>query len=167
MNTEDHSNTSSILFFLPTFHNCFFSESCLDPWYIAAGVVILLSSILGILANISVTVKLIQNLRGSSMSQHLIFNLALSDLLCLLILVVGSIVFWTGLHLNHSICQLLVYLLFFCNTTNLNIPVLISIQRYYQVRIYHSFKYVVIFLKIRSQVGLLFESIKSVSYLGK
>ncbi|CAI5635912.1 delta-type opioid receptor-like [Oreochromis niloticus] len=133
MNTEDHSNISSILFFLPTFHNCFFQESCLDRWYIAAGVVILLSSILGILANINVTWKLIQNLHGSSMSQHHIFNLALSDLLCLLILLVGSIVFWTGLHLNHSICQLLIYLLFFCNTTNLNVLVLISIQKYYQI----------------------------------
>ncbi|XP_030576059.1 C-C chemokine receptor type 9-like [Archocentrus centrarchus] len=137
MNTGGPSNTSSLLFFFPSFTNCFLPGSppisCLDPWYIAAGVVILLSSMLGIPANITVIGKLIQHVCDSSMSQHLIFSLTLSDLFCLLILLVGNIVFCLGLHLNLSICQLLFFLLFFCNITNSNILVLISIQRYYQV----------------------------------
>ncbi len=125
-------------FFNSSISNCSFSgtplTSCLRPWYIAAGVVLAVSCLLGIPANITVIVKLSRHLRGSSISQRLFFNLAVSDLFCLLCSPVGMVVFFIAPHLTHGMCQLLFYFFIFCITSDLNILVLISIQRYYQVR---------------------------------
>ncbi|XP_070785443.1 urotensin-2 receptor-like [Enoplosus armatus] len=131
------NGSSSSLFFNSSINNCSLSGkpliSCLEPWYIVAGAIIAVSCLLGIPANISVIVKLSRHLRGSSISQRLFFNLAVSDLLCLLCLPVGVVIFHNGPHLTHGACQLFFYFFFFCITSDLNILVLISIQRYYQV----------------------------------
>ncbi|KAM9334581.1 urotensin-2 receptor-like [Symphorus nematophorus] len=134
MTVDSSSNTSSTDFSIT---NCSSSGtplfSCLSPCYIVAGVIVAVTCLLGIPANISVIVKLSRHLRGSSISQHLFFNLAVSDLLCLLCLPVGVMIFINGPRFSHGVCQLFFYFFFFCITSNLNIMVLISIQRYYQV----------------------------------
>ncbi|KAG7240740.1 hypothetical protein INR49_026629 [Caranx melampygus] len=107
-------------------------ESVPDPWYIVAGVIVVIC-LLGIPANIMVITKLGQHLRGSSISQRLFFSLAVSDLLCLVCLPFGMVIFYSGSHLPYSICQLLFYFFFFCVSSDLNILVLIGIQRYYQI----------------------------------
>ncbi|XP_067345739.1 type-1 angiotensin II receptor-like [Channa argus] len=107
--------------------------SDLRIWHIIAGVVIAVSCLLGIPANITVILKLSRRLRGSSMSQRLFFNLALSDFVCLLCLPFGMAVFYSELCLTGGACQLLFFFFFFCITSDLNILVLISLQRYYQV----------------------------------
>nr|XP_046235168.1 atypical chemokine receptor 4-like [Scatophagus argus] len=130
-------NTSFISFFNSPVNDSSSSgtplTSHLRPWYIAASVIIAISFLLGVPANIVVIAKLSRHLRGSSMSQRLFFNLAVSDLLCLLCLPVGGVIFLQGLILSHEFCQLFFYFIFFCIATNLNILVLISIQRYCQV----------------------------------
>ncbi|XP_018540701.1 urotensin-2 receptor [Lates calcarifer] len=107
--------------------------SCLHLWYICAGVIIAVICLLGIPANIAVIITLSQHLHGSTMSQRLFFNLAVSDLLCLLCLPFGVVIFFSGSHLTHSVCQFLFFFFFFCISSDLNILVLISIQRYYQI----------------------------------
>uniref|UniRef100_A0A096MAA6 G-protein coupled receptors family 1 profile domain-containing protein n=1 Tax=Poecilia formosa TaxID=48698 RepID=A0A096MAA6_POEFO len=92
-----------------------------------------LSCLLGIPTNILVIVKLSSHLRGSSMTKRLIFNLALSDLLSLFCLVIAGAIFATGPHLAHGLCQLFFFIILFCITSNSNILLLISIQRYYQI----------------------------------
>jgi len=106
---------------------------CIQPWYLFAGVVATVTCLFGIPANISVIVKLSRHLRGSTMSQRLFFNLAMSDLLCLFCLLAGGFIFLTELHSTLRVCQVLFYLFFFSVTSSLHILVLISIQRYYQV----------------------------------
>ena len=132
MTVDGSSNTSSSIF-----NNCSYSgpplTSCLWPWYVVAGVIVAVSFLLGIPANIAVIVKLSRHLHGSSISQRLFFSLAVSDVLCLLCLPVGVVVFINGPSLSHAVCQLLFYSFFFCITSDVNILVLISIQRYYQV----------------------------------
>ncbi|KAM8740193.1 urotensin-2 receptor-like [Acanthopagrus schlegelii] len=134
MTVDGSSNTSSSIF-----NNCSYSgpplTSCLWPWYVVAGVIVAVSFLLGIPANIAVIVKLSRHLHGSSISQRLFFSLAVSDVLCLLCLPVGVVVFINGLSLSHAVCQLLFYFFFFCITSDVNILVLISIQRYYQIKI--------------------------------
>lgn len=137
MAADGSSNYSSPLFLNSSINDYSSSgtppTSCLRPSYIAACVIIGVSCLLGVPANIAVIVKLGRHLRGSSISQRLFFNLAVSDLLCLLCLPVGVEIFCNGPRLSHEACQLLFYSFFFCNTSGLNILVLISIQRYYQV----------------------------------
>ncbi|XP_055367505.1 C5a anaphylatoxin chemotactic receptor 1-like isoform X3 [Betta splendens] len=107
--------------------------SYLQPWSILAGVVIAGSCLLGVPANFTIIAQLGRHLRGSSMTQRLFFNLALSDLLCLLCLPIGMYVFYSGTCLMDGLNRCLFYCFIFCVTTDLNILVLISIQRYYQV----------------------------------
>ncbi|XP_026219499.1 type-1 angiotensin II receptor-like [Anabas testudineus] len=107
--------------------------SNLQPWYIAAGVVTGLSCLLGVPANFTIIVQLSRHLRGSSMTQRLFFNLAVSDLLCLIYLPFGVFIFYNEICLANGLYQFLFYFFIFCTTTSLNILVLISIQRYYQV----------------------------------
>ncbi|XP_037616686.1 C5a anaphylatoxin chemotactic receptor 1-like [Sebastes umbrosus] len=137
MTVDDSFNASCSLFFNSSINNRSSSgtplTSSLHPWYIIAGVITAVSCLLGIPANIAVIVKLSRHLHGSSISQRLFFNLAVSDLLCLLCLPVGVVIFFYSPHLTHGVCQLLFYFFFFCITSGLNILVLISIQRYYQV----------------------------------
>ncbi|XP_045927841.1 type-1B angiotensin II receptor-like [Micropterus dolomieu] len=137
MTVDCSSNASSSLFCNSSINNCSTPgmplTSSLNPWYIVAGVIIAVSCLFGIPANICVIVKLSRHLHGSSMPQRLFFNLAVSDLLCLLCLPVGVVIFFNGPHLTHEVCQILFYFFFFCITSDLNILVLISIQRYYQV----------------------------------
>ncbi|XP_073337106.1 urotensin-2 receptor-like [Pagrus major] len=133
MTVDGSSNTSSSLFF----NNCSYSgpplTSCLWPWYIVASVIVAVSFLLGMPANFTVIVKLSRHLHGSSISQRLFFSLAVSDVLCLLCLPVGVAIFINGPSLSHGVCQLFFYFFFFCITSDVNILVLISIQRYYQV----------------------------------
>ncbi|XP_049423278.1 type-1 angiotensin II receptor-like [Epinephelus fuscoguttatus] len=135
MTADSSFNTSCSL--NSSMNNCSSSEtspsSSLHPWYIVAGVLISVSCVLGIPANITVIVKLSQQLRGSTMSQRLFFNLAVSDLLCLFYLTAGVVIFFNGIHLTEGVCSLLFYFFFFCITSDSNILVLISIQRYYQI----------------------------------
>lgn len=114
--------------------------SNLQPWYIAAGVVTGLSCLLGIPANFTIIVQLSRHLRGSSMTQRLFFNLAVSDLLCLIYLPFGVFIFYNEICLANGLYQFLFYFFIFCTTTGLNILVLISIQRYYQVCNYRLYK---------------------------
>ncbi|XP_043964582.1 C-X-C chemokine receptor type 5-like [Gambusia affinis] len=107
--------------------------SCTHPSYVAAGAIAVLSCLLGIPTNILTIVKLSSHLRGSSMTKRLIFNLALSDLLSLLCLVIAGAVFATGPHLTHGLCQLFFFVVLFCITSSSNILLLISVQRYYQI----------------------------------
>ncbi|XP_071359013.1 proteinase-activated receptor 3-like [Trachinotus anak] len=106
--------------------------SDLEPWYIVASVIMVIC-LLGIPANITVITKLSRRLRGSSISQRLFFNLAVSDLLCLLCLPFGMIIYYSRSHMANGICHLLLYVFFFCISSDLNILVLIGIQRYYQI----------------------------------
>lgn len=116
-----------------TSFNCTFSGKPLTSWYIVAGVVTTVSCLLGIPANITIIVQLSRHLRGSSMTQRLFFYLAMSDLLCLICLPFGMYIFFNGTCLADGMNQFLLYYFIFCITTDLNILVLISIQRYYQV----------------------------------
>lgn len=117
--------------------NCSFSgtplTSYLQSLYIVAGVVTAVSCLLGIPANITIIVQLSRHLRGSSMTQRLFFNLAVSDFLCLICLPFGVFIFFRGICHTNGVYQFLLYSFIFCITTDLNILVLISIQRYYQV----------------------------------
>lgn len=117
--------------------NCSLSEpaltSNLQPWRIVAGAVTAVSCLLGIPANITIIVQLSRHLRGSSMTQRLFFHLAVSDLLCLICLPFGGLIFFSGISQNKGVYKFLLYFFIFCVTTDLNILVLISIQRYYQV----------------------------------
>ncbi|XP_044199243.1 G-protein coupled receptor 183-like [Thunnus albacares] len=137
--TDDGSFNTSFSIFCNSSTNCsnstsgIPSTSDLYPWYTVAGVIIAVSCLLGVPANIAIIVKLCHRLHGSSISQRLFFSLAVSDLLCLLCLPVAVVIFYNGPHLTHEVCQLLIYFFFFCMTSDLNILVLISIQRYYQV----------------------------------
>ncbi|XP_054910796.1 C-X-C chemokine receptor type 5-like [Poeciliopsis prolifica] len=104
-----------------------------DPSYVVAGVIAVLSCLVGIPTNILMIVKLSRHLRGSSMTKRLIFNLALSDLLSLFCLVIAGAIFATGPHLAHGLCQLFFFVILFCITSSSNILLLISVQRYYQI----------------------------------
>ncbi|KAM4569215.1 P2Y purinoceptor 4-like [Odontesthes bonariensis] len=128
MSTGSSSNTSSLEMDTD-------STICIPPWYLFAVVVVTVPCLFGIPANISVIVKLSRHLRGSTMSQRLFFNLALSDLLCLFCLLAGGIILLTELNstLHSTLCQVLFYLFFFSLNSSLNILVLISFQRYYQI----------------------------------
>lgn len=136
ISTMDIDNTSSSSFFYFSITNCSSSGSpptCFHPVHLIAGVITAISCLLGIPANIAVIVKLSQELRGSSMSQRLFFNLALSDLLSLMCLPLYGVIFFAGLHLTNLTCQLLFYSFSFISMSSLNTRVLLSVQRYYQV----------------------------------
>ncbi|KAM9705121.1 nociceptin receptor-like [Menidia menidia] len=107
--------------------------SSVQVWYSLVGVVAAVSCLFGIPANLSVMVKLGRDLRGSAMSQRLFFSLALSDLLCLLCLLAGGVIFLAELPIGAGVCQAVLYFLFFSITSSSNILVLISVQRYYQI----------------------------------
>ncbi|XP_023273657.1 C5a anaphylatoxin chemotactic receptor 1-like [Seriola lalandi dorsalis] len=124
MSVNESSNTSS--------NSPQSSGSIPDPWYIVAGVIVVIC-LLGIPANITVIIKLSRRLRGSSISQRLFFNLAVSDLLCLLCLPFGMLIFYSGSHMTYGVCRLVFYFFFFCVSSDLNILVLIGLQRYYQI----------------------------------
>ncbi|XP_047431922.1 G-protein coupled receptor 183-like [Mugil cephalus] len=116
--------------------DCSWFSPELQHWKIIAYAVIGFCCVSGIPANIAVIVKLSRHLRGSSISQRLFFHLALSDLLCLLCLPVGMVILYRPrlpIYLTGEVCQLVFYVFVFCINTSLNILVLISIQRYYQV----------------------------------
>ncbi|XP_029351170.1 P2Y purinoceptor 8-like [Echeneis naucrates] len=117
------TNSSSSLECLPTFSSL--------PWYLIAVVSVI--SLLGIPSNITVIGKLSWHLRGSNISQRLFFILAVSDLLCLLCLPIGLVVLHNGSPQVYVVCQLLVYIFFFCISADLNILVLIGLQRYFQI----------------------------------
>ncbi|XP_021176256.2 C-X-C chemokine receptor type 2 [Fundulus heteroclitus] len=131
------TDSSSSLAFYFSNSNCSSSGvsllSCVDPSYVAAFVIAVISCLLGIPTNILMIVKLSQHLRGSSMTKRLIFNLALSDLLSLFCLLSAGLLFVKGPALTHGLCQLFFYVFLFCITSSSNILVLISIQRYYQI----------------------------------
>lgn len=113
--------------------NCTVSGTPLTS-YVLAGVVAAASCLLGVPANVAIIAQLGRRVRGSSVTQRLFFSLALSDLLCLLCLPLGMYVFYSGTCLTDGLGECLLYYFVFCTTTDLNILVLISIQRYYQVR---------------------------------
>uniref|UniRef100_UPI003AAA88C9 C-C chemokine receptor type 7-like n=1 Tax=Centroberyx gerrardi TaxID=166262 RepID=UPI003AAA88C9 len=96
------------------------------PWLIFACLVVGACCLLGIPANIVVIARLSCRLRHSTMTEHLFFNLAVSDLLFLLCIPAVAI-------LIIAPYQFYFFFLFFCFSSGFFIVVLISVQRYYQV----------------------------------
>ncbi|XP_038130662.1 apelin receptor B-like [Cyprinodon tularosa] len=131
------NTSSSVAFYTNCSSSSTFLLSCVHPAYIAAAVIATLSCLLGIPTNLLIIVKLSSRLRGTSMTKRLFFNLALSDLLSLFCVLVAGVIFATGPHLPHKLCQFFFYVFLFCVTSSSNILLLISIQRYYKI-LHHS-----------------------------
>ncbi|XP_071368637.1 C3a anaphylatoxin chemotactic receptor-like [Centroberyx affinis] len=96
------------------------------PFLILACFVFGACCLLGIPANIVVIARLSCRLRHCTMTEHLFFNLAVSDLLSLLSIPAVAI-------LIIAPYQFYFFFFFFCFSSGFFIVVLISVQRYYQV----------------------------------
>ncbi|XP_076010352.1 urotensin-2 receptor-like [Genypterus blacodes] len=109
------------------------SPSCVQTEHIIAGLILSGCCLVGVPTNIFVIASLGRRLRRTSITIHLLFSLAVSDILTLLCLPVGMVMFYNGFPLTDALCYLYFFFFFFCLSSGFITLVLMSIQRYFQV----------------------------------